>query len=112
MPVTITFHKIKEKKPEHDQNIIWLEKIRSYGYYGFNPKSCKAEYYWQGNKMYDSGRILATGTDICYCEGDEVPEPDTDGTFYVLALMTNTGCPLTDDDLWVSEDEYWECFDE
>ena len=44
MPVTITFHKVSEKKPEHGQSIIWLQDTTSFGYQGFNPREVDVEY--------------------------------------------------------------------
>ncbi len=46
MPITISFHKLSEKKPKHQEDIIWLQQTSSFGYTGFDPRNIQAEYQW------------------------------------------------------------------
>lgn len=110
MPVTITFHRFGEKQPEHNQDIIWLEDTTSFGYSGFKPRHVSAEYYWQGVYLDSKGQLVPTGHDVGYSPDLGEPEPDEPSMSYKLSIMTNTGHPFTNEDLWVSEDEYWEAF--
>ena len=58
MPVTITFHKVSEKKPEHGQSIIWLQNTSSFGYQGFNPREVDVEYQWTEYFLADRLRLV------------------------------------------------------
>lgn len=106
MPVTITFHKVSEKKPEHGQSIIWLQNTSSFGYQGFNPREVDVEYQWTEYFLADK---VATGNAICYNHGDETPEPEN-GVFYEISILAGSW-ELEPNDLWIDVEEYWKCFD-
>ena len=106
MPVTITFHKVSEKKPEHGQSIIWLQNTSSFGYQGFNPREVVVEYQWTEYFLADK---VATGNSICYNYGDETPEPEN-GVFYEISILVGSW-ELEPNDLWIDVEEYWRCFD-
>jgi hypothetical protein len=106
MPVTITFHKVSEKKPEHGQSIIWLQNTSSFGYQGFNPREVDVEYQWTEYFLADK---VSTGTAICYNHGDETPEPEN-GMFYEISIIAGDQ-ELEPNDLWIDVEEYWKCFD-
>lgn len=106
MPVTITFHKVSEKKPEHGQSIIWLQNTTSFDYQGFNPREVDVEYQWTEYFLADK---VATGTAICYNHGDETPEPEN-GVFYEISIIAGDQ-ELEPNDLWSDAEEYWRCFD-
>lgn len=109
MPVTITFHKVSEKKPEHGQSIIWLQNTSSFGYQGFNPRDVDVEYQWTEYFLADNNNKVATGNAICYNHGDETPEPEN-GVFYEISILAGEW-ELGPTDLWIDVEEYWKCFD-
>lgn len=111
MPVTITFHKLSEKKPQHGQSIIWLQTTMSFGYQGFTPREVEVEYQWMEYLSESkSGRKLATGHAICYDESADPPESDCREVYYEIGILAGD-CELTPDDLWIDVEEYWRCFD-
>ena len=84
MPVTITFHKISEKKPNHGDAIIYLKKISPMGFTGFEPCECNTEYCWLG--------------------------VNDDGSFRLGVIFGNE--EAEDESLWISVEDYWACFTE
>ena len=47
MAVQITFYRLNEKKPENNEEIIWLKNTTSYGIVeSFEPRELSAEYCW------------------------------------------------------------------
>ena len=101
MPVTITFHTFKEKQPKHQDSVIRLCKTSSFDMEGFNPREVTVEYMWE--EIDETGS--ATGIDCCYHEGDKQENG------YRLVVSDDNGEVFEDDSLWISVDEYWECFD-
>lgn len=111
MPVTITFNKIKEKKPKHGQEVIFLEGKSSFGVPYFEPRQTQVEYYWDECVLED-GVLDSTGTSICYNEDDKFKETYTeDEMVYVLKMMVD-GITLEDEDLWCDVEDYWNSFEE
>ena len=101
MSVTITFYTFEEKKPKHQESIIWLRSISSFGFEGFDPTEVDVEYCWF--EVDEEG--YHTGDQVCYdSEDDSVP----DGC--KLEVMFD-GYVATDDMLWIGVEEYWKCFD-
>jgi hypothetical protein len=110
MPVTITFHKVSEKKPEHQQSIIWLKTTYSFGYQGFEPREIQADYVWEN--VDEDGRI--NGCAACFDpETEDVNDPEQiiNGERWKLFLLFDGWC-AHENDLWVDVDEYWKCFEE
>ena len=71
MPVTFTFHKISEKKPEHHQQIVWMHPVQNFDSYGFEPRYCSVAYIW--SEIDDEGDD--TGSTIRYNpEDNETPD--------------------------------------
>ena len=99
MSVTITFHTLKEKKPAHQESIIWLQKSGSFGFTGYNPRERTVTYDWA--EVDEKGQH--TGNYCCY-DGEE--ELDGHRLEYYCS-----GFHLDEDDLWISVDDYWECFE-
>lgn len=100
MAVTITFHTFKEKKPLDGESIILLEPTYDFGFQGFYPKHCEAEYCWF--ELDEDGS--ETGLQISFDEADaEAP----DGC--VLRIIADRSI-AQDDWLWISETDYWNCF--
>lgn len=102
MPVTFTFYKISEKKPEHQQEIVWMHPISSFDYYGFEPKSCTVEYQW--SEVDEEG--FATGNAICYIDGDT----DTPENHKIEILFGSWYAK--DDWLWMDINDYQELLEE
>lgn len=102
MPVTFTFHKISEKKPEHRQEIVWMHTVSSFDYYGFEPKSCTVEYQWSEI----DGDGLATGNAICYSE-DDTDQPEN----HKLEILFDSWY-AEDDWLWMDVNEYQELLED
>ena len=98
MPITLTFYKISERKPEHQQEIIWLKNVDSFGAEGFSPKYIKVEYTWitlNENGEEDGGQIWYD------------PKSQAKVANARLAMLFD-GYEPQDDWLWIPESEYWE----
>ena len=95
MPVTITFHRINEKKPKDGESIIYLQKQSQFGFTGFAPGECDVEYSWLGTGEFDGCQIGHNG------------ESEMEG--YELKIIFGSEF-AEDDDLWVGVDDYWDCF--
>ncbi len=94
MPVTMTWNVISEKKPAHDQQIIWLQVRSSYGSYGFEPREITAEYQW-----IETDEQGDTGSGVCYESGDEPLEG------HRLAVLAD-GWEMAETDLWMDVNDY------
>lgn len=95
MSVTLTFYRFDEKKPEHDQEIIWLEGVTSFGAEGFQPRHIRAEYSWftldeEGED--DDNQIVYNG------------ETEMEDARLVILL---DGYEAKDAFLWMALDDYW-----
>lgn len=106
MSVTITFHRISEKKPEHQEDIIWLRKTSCFDMIGFEPREIQAEYQWTA--LDEDG--CANGNAYTYEGEDDIKEFD-DPTSVQLDILLD-GYIASDDDLWISQEDYWKCFEE
>ena len=101
MAIQITFYRISEKKPKHNDEIIWLKPTGSFGYYGFEPREITVEYSW--TEVDEKGS--ETGNQCCYSEEDG---EELEG--HKLEIIFS-GYTADDNDLWCSIDDYWACFD-
>ena len=106
MSVTITFHRISEKKPDHQEDIIWLRKTSCFDMSGFKPREIQAEYQWTAldSDGYPSGNVY------CYEGENDVKEFDNPDSVQLDILLD--GYIASDDDLWISQEDYWKCFEE
>ena len=106
MSVTITFHRISEKKPDHQEDIIWLRKTSCFDMSGFKPREIQAEYQWTAldSDGYPSGNAY------CYEGENDVKEFDNPDSVQLDILLD--GYIASDDDLWISQEDYWKCFEE
>jgi len=102
MPVTFTFYKISERKPEHHREVVWLHPVSSFDYYGFEPKSTTVEYQW--SELDEEGH--PTGNAICYNVGD--PEVLDD---HKLEILFDSWY-AEDDWLWMGEEDFQEVLEE
>jgi len=109
MSVTITFHTVAEKVPNHGQEIIWLRKTSSFGYDGFEPQQVEVEY--QLTELDEDGEDSGNAWSWC-----------TEYTYKYGEILTNDDVPQRVDmlfdcwhaqptDLWIDLEEYWACFD-
>lgn len=94
MPVTMTWYTVAEKKPDHDQSIIWLKVTSSFDSYGFDPREITVEYQW--SEVDEQGD---TGSAVCYEHGDEPLEG------HRLVILAD-GYEMNDTDLWMDVDDY------
>lgn len=97
MPVTLTFHKVSEKKPEHGQRVVYLKPIGSSFAYGYDFRSTNVEYCWFS--VDEDG--FHDGMQISY-DPKDTETPDQ----CVLEIMFD-GWTNCDDWLWMDEAEYW-----
>lgn len=105
MPVTITFHKISEKKPKHMEDIIWLRNTSSFGNSGFEPREIQAEYQW--TSLDENG--WEDGLSFTYEEGDDEILFEEHENMRLDILFD--GYIVKDDTLWISQDDFWKCFE-
>ena len=84
MPV----YKIRWRRPEHGEEVVWYRRQSSFGFYGFEPVFTKAEYHWQDDDctgvcyngedeeaMYNQGYILYVLFDGTIAELDDLYTP-------------------------------------
>lgn len=106
MPVTISVYKVEEKKPEHGQNIIWLQNESIFGRQGVNPRATVVEYEWTEYFLADNSK---TGSVVFYNQRDEQPNQEN-GVFYGFSI-TADGWELKPNDLWIDVEDCWKCLD-
>ena len=106
MPVTITFHRISEKKPEHLEDIIWLRNISCFDSVGFEPVSIQAIYQW--TVVDEDG--YCTGNDFIYEGAYDIKNFDNPDNVQLEILLG--GYSASGSDLWISLADYWKCFEE
>lgn len=94
MPVTMTWNIATEKKPAHNQEIIWLKVSSSFASWGFEPREVTAQYQWV--EVDEDGD---TGNAVCYEEGDEPLEN------HRLAILVD-GWELQETNLWMAVEDY------
>lgn len=94
MPVTMTWNVAAEKKPAHNQMIIWLKISSSFDSWGFDPREVTVEYQWSEVDEYGD-----TGSSVCYEEGDEPLE------HHRLVIIVD-GWELQETDLWMDVEDY------
>ena len=114
MPIAIKFYTVAERKPKHQEDIIYMIPCSSFGFDGFNTMECQVEYVWQGYDGEDP-----TGDSICYDPdpdvdgirilGDEL-NYETEGCYYKLELLFDGWIP-DDTWLWTPVEEYWKSFE-
>mgnify|MGYP003345377661 CR=1 FL=1 len=102
MPVTITFNKTSEKKPENQESIIWLRTTSSFGYQGFEPREVDVEYQW--TELDEDG--YETGNSYTF----ESNEDFSNNEKMRLDLLFD-GYIAAPNDLWVSQEDFWKCFE-
>lgn len=106
MPVTITFYKISEKKPKHQEDIIWLRNTSSFDMEGFEPREIQAEYQW--TELDEDGE--PNGNGFIYESEEDLKDFENPDSVKLDILFD--GYVATDDFLWVGVEEYWSFFEE
>ena len=106
MSVTITFHRISEKKPKHLEDIIWLRNTSCFDSFELEPRSIQAVYQWIG--VDEDG--YCTGNDFIYESIEDIEYFDNTDSVQLGILFD--GYRARDDDLWISLEDYWKCFEE
>lgn len=97
MPYTLTFHTVRDCKPEHDQEIFYVRIDRFYG--TSEIRYAKVFYSWQGVSDETSG------SSIRYSPEDEANPPEG----FVKTICVEDGSSATallDSCLWVSAADY------
>lgn len=101
MAIQFTFYRVSEKKPKHNEEIIWLKSTSVFAYEGFEPKEVTVEYSWF--EIDENG--YPTGDQCCYSEEDGETLED-----HVLQIIFD-GYVVEDSWLWCSVDDYWKALD-
>lgn len=99
MSVDIHFYTIAERRPKHQEKIIWLSEVNSFHLTGFDPREIEVEYQW--TEIDDEG--YETGGAISYNGYDLI------GNFR-LDIMFD-GYIVQDKTLWCPVKEYWKSFE-
>ncbi len=92
MPITLTFYKVSERTPQHEEDVIWLQKDGHFDYVGFSPRDVTVCWSWldqDGSSCGYNGEESMEGSELKY---------EVDGNY------------LTEDDLWCPVAEYWAAF--
>lgn len=101
MAVQITFYRVGEKKPKHNEEIIWLKSTSVFAYEGFEPREITVDYCWF--EIDECGEY--TGIQCCYSEDDgETLEG------HALHMLFD-GYIAQPEWLWCSVDDYWKALD-
>lgn len=108
MSITLTFHNFSEKKPAHNEQIIFLRKLYSFDSYGFDPRESTVEYQWS---LVDSDGDDC-GDYVCFDEDDPTPpelteEDQSEGYSYNLSVIAD-GHIMEDGCYWCSVDEWFD----
>jgi hypothetical protein len=101
MPITITFYKVSERKPKHNESIIWLKNVNQYGFEGFEPVELNVEYSWE--EIDENGDY--TGGSYVYDQNNPPPPVNCKLIILFKAVIAE------DDFLWCPVEEYWKSFD-
>lgn len=104
MSVTITFHRISEKKPEHGEYIIWLRNTSCFDMEGFEPREILTEYQW--TSLDEDGS--PDGNAYCYDSDEDIKDFDDPKSVQLDILFD--GYIAQSDFLWISQEDYWKCF--
>ncbi len=105
MPYTLTFNTFLEKKPKHEENIIFLSKAGSFDFYGYEMTPAQVEYCWF---QYENGEF--TGTSAGYTPEDDTEEQEEG---YEWRLHITVDGNIVDDPLfeknylWMNEEDYF-----
>lgn len=101
--LTLKFYKFKERKPEHNQEIVYIKPSYSFDSCTFEPSYETVEYCWF--ELDENGEH--NGCQICYTEGDEANPPEN------CKLEIMVGPYIVDENwYWCTIDEYFNSFDE
>ena len=103
MPVTFTFHKFSERKPAHNEDIVQLSVVGSFGFYGFEPREGSVEYSWV--ELDPDGS--PTGNSTCYDVGDG---DSLEG--HRLVVIGVDGYEMDANTLWMSDADYTKVLEE
>lgn len=108
MPYTLTFNTFIEKKPKHGENIVFLRKTNSFGWYGYELTPQTVEYSWN---EYDMENGYHTGSSMGY-DGCDIP-PESEGNAYWILNITVNGYIVDEEDsetnyLWMNEEDYFD----
>lgn len=100
MSVQITFHTFLEKKPKHNEDIVYLRRGDSFGFECYELRECQAEYCW-----FEYEKDELTGCQISYSSRNK-----SRPTNCKLEILDADGYVFSDEDLWCSVKEYWNYF--
>lgn len=106
MSYTLTFNTFIEKKPAHGENIVFLSKVGSFGFYGYEMKPAQVEYCWF---EYENG--VSTGKQCCYDPDDTEEFEKEDGIEWKLHIIADGY--IVDQEgfekhyLWMNEEDYF-----
>lgn len=94
--ITFTFYTMAERKPKHNEDILYLHKTSSFGMDGFRPRESVCCYEW----------VDADSTSYGYSE-DDLPEDTKDMTLQI----TVDGYVMDEDIVWCTVDEFYDAAD-
>lgn len=108
MPVSLTFYSIDERKPKHDEKIVYLKRSKGQFAEYFEPREDDAYYQWE---LVDKDGYY-TGMSCSYEVGDDPPELEVgEENHWQLEGPHVNGYLMDDSYLWCSAEEYWKALD-
>lgn len=102
MPATFNFYKLSEKKPNHNESIIWLKPCGPFDYSGFDPMEVCVEYSW----IYIDENGEDTGEQCIFESLEDFSEDEA------RLMILADGWEMMDNHLWCSVEDYWKSLDE
>lgn len=97
MSITLTFYTFGEKKPNHNQKILWLQRKSDFDIICFEPKEVIVEYQFE--EIDKDGN----STGISYLYEDCIGVVDSN----IKPIILLNGYKSSEYDLWMDLEIYW-----
>lgn len=103
MPINLKLHSVKELRPPHGAQVVYIQSVAPFGMIAFEPAATTVDYCWFA--VDEHGDF--DGAQIIY----EPDEPQPEGC--VLEVMFGNQVVTDRDDVWwMLDDDYFAAFPE
>ena len=109
MPITLTLFSYDEKKPEHNEEIVFFKKKQDYFEY-FEPEHSVVEYCWF--ELDEKG--VTTGNQACFDPETESEfklgqKTKQDGSDWLLLAIVGGGYIMDERIYWMNSEDFHNC---